>query len=535
MIKKLLIMMLLLIISMKGVNAVCIPPEEEFTSGNNKIITCDPETTTKTTKFVYPEAGNPEPVTFSNNYCEVRCKEEIAFAFPSVRRTYAGMPFSYNLVLSGARSCRAIYPDYVGFDEKYRLMVDMYMVMLGKITTGVPRTDINEDGHLNDGDYNFLRNQAATFVDIEGKKVLDLDNNGVMDSNNIVLGSLSSAIRNMKQEKDDCDGWGTPSNPSSTYEVKPTVNLTIGTSTGDVVETYEYEEITPYNSIMTHDTTTYSSCSLRDPIGVGGNREYYCVGENTYIGWTEIARVNGWFAMKEKKMVVYHGNVMAINDFVSPDLETCWAGRSYYVPLNEVTKPIPGDSSDNGYPLTLSVVGLGNNISPGPKNMSLTVNCNYQVRNLIGPQTFDYYYLRYSGRIATGAKNSLSMYLYRPIDLKDPFPNNREPGANWAGEIEEIINGKKVERSLKEKYITSTADTIQDKSPYKITLNRSNIDSIKRDNADNGYNLFENVEIGPNEFIQRYYEVISTNDREYNQEYNQEYKKKESKGERGKK
>ena len=505
--KKILMIMLLLIIFIKGVNAACNLPEEDPTPGNSKVLTCDSENT-NTTKFQYPAAGDPLVETFNNGYCVVMCREEIAFAYPSIRRTYAGMPFSYNLVLSGARTCRSTYPNYVENDEKYRLLVDMYMVLLGHIANGVPRVDINEDGARNVGDYNYVRNQASTFVDIDGKKVLDLDNNNVMDSDSVALGSLSNAIRNMKQKKDDCDGWGTAANPSSIYEVNPSVELIINTSKGDVTERYEYEEISPYNSIMTHDTTTYSSCSLVDTI-VGGRREYSCNGENTYIGWTEIARVNGWFIMGEKKMTIYEGKTMPIAEFVEPDVKTCWAGRSYYVPLAEVSKPNPANTTDNGYPMRLSVTNLGNNISSVPKDMNLTVNCWYQVRNLIGPTESDWIYDEYSEQIPAGARNSISLYLYRPIDLKDPFPNNREPGANWVGTIEEMINGKKVTSSLKERYITNEASTIQTKTLYKIKLNRSNINSIKRSNAQEGYNLFKDVEVGPNEFIRKYYEVIS--------------------------
>lgn len=503
--KKIIIMMLLMIIAIKGVNAACNPPVEDPTPGNNRTVQCDLETTAKTTKFVYPEPGEPQVIKFDNKYCVVTCKEEIVFAYPSVRRTYAGLPFSYTLNLSAQRACTATYPNYVAFDELYRELVDMYMVLLGQTYYGVPRADINHDGEKDYLDYTYVRNKIATFEDIDNNKVLDANDS-------VSIGKLSKAITNMKQKKDDCDNWGTNANPSSTYEVKPTVNLTINTSKGDVLENYEYEELVSDDPIMVPDETTYSSCVLNNST-VNGRTEYRCTSQPTYIGWTELARVNGRFVMKEKKMVTYQGNALPIDDNTDPSRETCWAGRKYYVSLTELTKPRIGDNVDQGYPLTLTVSGIGNNIENKPKTMNLTVNCFYQVRNLIGPTPDDYFYTENLSKIPAGSTNSISMYLYRTIDLNDPFPNKREPGANWVGDVEETINGRKVKMSLKEKYITSTANTIQNKSPYKITLSRSNINYIKRDTAEHGYNLFELPDDELNEFVRNYYEIITPGDR----------------------
>ena len=54
--------------------------------------------------------------------------------------------------------------------------------------------------------------------------------------------------------------------------------------------------------------------------------------------------------------------------------------------------------------------------------------------------------------------------VYRPISLTDPFPNNRIPGANWRGYVQDVIISKKID---------------YDNPEYVVTLNPQDIQSIK--------------------------------------------------------
>ncbi|MDD2625662.1 MAG: hypothetical protein PHR55_02780 [Bacilli bacterium] len=453
---KTFIFTLIMFIGITLVNAdPACEPIENNNNADNRVLTCDLEKTS-TTKFEYPVGAGNQATLFENDYCVVACKEYIAFSIPSVRRVYAGMLFGYPLNVSAERSCRATYKDYVQFDTLFRQKIDTY-------------------------------------------------NNGGLGA--LAKATLENEIYNMSNQKEDCDSWS--KNIVSKYEIDPSVSLTIQTSTGDKIENYVYEESQPYSSIMTYDDTTYASCTLLD------TPKFSCRNEKTNIGWTELARINGRYTIKEKEIELYYGKVHLEEENVAK--RSCLAGEKYYVPLTEMTKPALNDKNDNGYKLTLNAINIGNNIdNKVAKNLDLTVNCWYQVRNLISPQPGDYFYNEFIKQIPFESKNPL-FYVYRIIDLNDPFPN-RLPGANWDGEIDEIINGKEVKTTLEQKYITSTADTIRDKAPYRIELDNSRINSIKRYNAYSNYVDFdstkEKYELDRSKFIENNSSFIITKDRE---------------------
>ncbi len=513
--KVMIFLMIMLLVSIRTVKAMdCDPLEDTPAQGNanyiNRTLTCDSEKT-KTTKFEYPLGGLSEEV-FRNKLCVVACKESTVFSFPSTRRVYAGMSFGYPLNVSSERGCRGTYFDtYQDFDKTYRTLIDMYMVLDGNRINGVPKADIDKDGYYDIDDIRYVENQASKFLDIDGNKVLDLDGNGVLDNN--AIASLLRSIYNARTQKNQCDGWGTDVNLSSIYSISPTVSLRLKTSTNDVIENYEYKETAPTSRLVTYDDTTYASCTLVETM-VGANREnreLSCENKKAIVGWNQLSRVTGRYTMKEKKVILYDGKVMP-NDENTTE-KTCYAGEKYYTPLTEKTKPELDNAADTGYGMTLTVLGVGNNINSAvPKNYNLTVNCFYEVRNLLSPQEGDYYYDKFSGQFPIGSKNPI-LYLYRTIDLKSPFPGvGRVPGANWDGEVTETINGQEVKRSLVEKYITSTAETIKTKSPYLINLTNDKINTIKRynNNEKNSYTKFNLSDFEKSDFVENYYTIVET-------------------------
>lgn len=73
-------------------------------------------------------------------------------------------------------------------------------------------------------------------------------------------------------------------------------------------------------------------------------------------------------------------------------------------------------------------------------------------------------------------------YLYRPISLKDPFPNNREPGANWIGKeifITDDLYNPLLNESAEAEYIIELTPELID----KINKNTDRYNSGKNKNA----------------------------------------------------
>ena len=70
-------------------------------------------------------------------------------------------------------------------------------------------------------------------------------------------------------------------------------------------------------------------------------------------------------------------------------------------------------------------------------------------------------------------------YIYRPISLRDPFPNNRRPGYNWFGKEIYITD------DLLNPILDSTAQP-----EYVVELNQDRINEIKKNTKE--YNSIKN-------------------------------------------
>lgn len=392
--------------------AECTAPINDDQTSNDRTLTCDSKIQT-TTRYKYPESGDVE--VFNNGLCSIKCSEDLLLAIDPKRNVRAGMGFNYPLYVSGVRSCSATY-DYQAFDNNLRKLV---------------------------GERDSLTGDAKTTKENE--------------------------IRNELDKLDSCESWGNYSSPVDKtkyqkYSMNPNVTLDVETSQKVDHITYTFKQ-SNYNSTYTEDTTTYSSCDLKD------NEANACTeNTNTVTGWSETARLDGKYTIPDRYIEKYTGEVKD-----TPTDTTCDAKDIYFTSFYEYTRPTADNPTDKGYALTLTANNLGNNIKSDPSNTwNLNVNCWYTVDNLIFPQ----------GGTATGGTGSIDEnyskygntgFLYRIIDLSNPFPN-RDPGENWYGKTD---------------LITSTKNDIENKTVYEIRLNSSTISELKDYNANHKYDTFD--------------------------------------------
>lgn len=286
-------------------------------------------------------------------------------------------------------------------------------------------------------------------------------------------------ISNQLQIKDECDNWKTT---SGKYNINPNISLDIETSQNVVNIPYIYKEIDPYVPVFKEEKTPYVSCDLQD------NPRGSCIANNdTVERWTEIARIDGKYTMNDKYIELYSGDV---SEILSD--KTCKAGDTYFTSFYELTKPITGDLTDKGYFLKLKVNNLGNNIKAAGDKWSLNVDCWYALKNVLFPQgaggvgsTEDEFFAKYGG---TG-------FMYRTIDLETPFPN-REPGENWYG---------------KEELIVDTSSVIRDKVLFEINLNASYIRKTIEFNKRNSYDTFDYDEDQKSKWIEANTNIVKRN------------------------
>lgn len=270
-------------------------------------------------------------------------------------------------------------------------------------------------------------------------------------------------ITNYYTQKKECDEFVMKDGEyKNKYEFSGDVELKLETSERVLTVPYKFNEIDEYESIVINDDAPYyNACNYNET-----TRK--CDGEDsTLAGWTETARIFGKYTMNDTYLEKYTGEVKT-----SESEDTCNAKDRYFVPMNELTRPTKNDTNDNGYSLTLVAKNIGNNLVSTGQKWNLNVNCWYQVLNLMFPQsTTGKYDEKHDELGNTG-------FMYRLIDLNDPFPN-RTAGANWIG---------------KESIITSTKDIISSLSKFEINLNSSSINSIRSYNEVNGYEPF-NIEL----------------------------------------
>ena len=369
-----------------------------------------------------------EVTAIDNGVCTIKCTEELALSIDPIKKVLAGMSFSYPLYVSGERKCTATY-DYVTYNKKIKDLIKEYESLSGaaKTTKGNELTN-----------YYALRKQCDNFT-VKG------------------------------------------SDEFNEYKLDAKVKLDVETSTGvDKDIKYKFESLLDYTNTVTQDDVVYDNCQYNET-----TRKCTETGR-TITGWQETARVIGKYAMENRYLEKYTGKVLD-----KPAANTCDAEDRYFVGLNELTKPLTGDTRNQGYKLTLYAESLGDNLmrKNAPhydrSTWKLTATCYYQVKNFMYPQQESS-----TGRCIDEMCNEIGTigYMYRIIDLNDPFPD-REPGANWKG---------------KETIISSTKDRITSLERFRINLNRNSIKRVRDYNAaqgTNGYTTFDLTDMEKSKFI----------------------------------
>ena len=93
------------------------------------------------------------------------------------------------------------------------------------------------------------------------------------------------------------------------------------------------------------------------------------------------------------------------------------------------------------------------------------------------------------------------IFIYRPIDLNNPFPN-RNPGMNWYDWYNNTKNKERLESSY-------------DREQYSITLDSQKTSEIKKYNKDElnkgGYFDWKTMDDGESSFIDKYFDKKRNN------------------------
>lgn len=350
-----------------------------------------------------------EKEVLKNDVCTITCTEDIAFSIKPTQKVLAGMSFSYPLYSSGVRKCTAKY-NYKNYEDRMQKLVDEY--------------------------------KALTNTTAKNNKVKELDA--------------------LYEQKARCDGYAEAGNEyESKYSFNGEANLKVETSTNVENVTYEYKDIDEYYTNVVKDNINYYSC------GYNSSTKNCDGAQKTINGWTSTSRVYGKYTMKEVFIEKYTGEIKTTKGD-----NTCEGMDRFFVDLNEYTRPVSNDKDDNGYSLTLTATNL-NTKTINDTDWNLTVNCYYQVNNLMFPQ----------GGTNVKADENYSKYgntafQYRIVALEQPFPD-REAGANWKGNESIITSSKSI--------VFSTNNTLE---RFIINLDRAGIRKVREYNELYKYDTF---------------------------------------------
>lgn len=350
-----------------------------------------------------------EKEVLKNDVCTITCTEDIVFSIKPTQKVLAGMSFSYPLYSSGVRKCTAKY-NYKNYEDRMQKLVDEY--------------------------------KALTDTTAKNNKVKELDA--------------------LYEQKARCDGYAEAGNEyESKYSFNGEANLKVETSTNVENVTYEYKDIDEYYTNVVKDNINYYSC------GYNSSTKNCDGAQRTTNGWTSTSRVYGKYTMKEVFIEKYTGEIKTTKGD-----NTCEGMDRFFVKLNEYTRPVSNDKDDNGYSLTLTATNL-NTKTINDTDWNLTVNCYYQVNNLMFPQ----------GGTNVKADENYSKYgntafQYRIVALEEPFPD-REAGANWKGNESIITSSKSI--------VFSTNNTLE---RFIINLDRAGIRKVREYNELYKYDTF---------------------------------------------
>lgn len=290
-------------------------------------------------------------------------------------------------------------------------------------------------------------------------------------SNSTLKQSYINQITNKLLEKQECDDYYKEGKDGE-YKIDADVSFEVQNSTKIDIVDYEFYETEEFETVYEESNTSYKGCELQ-------NGTSSCVYTSKVVSeWETVDRIDGVYTVGERYIEAYTGNIK----LSSSDSKDCKICNAYVVSFYEKTKPEEGAIGDKGYTLKIVAKNLGSNISKDEDIWNLNVNCWYTVENIIFPQVGD----------QNNTKYGESGFMYRLIDLKEPFPK-RDPGDNWFG---------------KENLIT---DDVRSKIMYEINLTRGAIKLVKEDNAlnPNSYSIFDYDVNGRNAFIEKYIGIIT--------------------------
>lgn len=464
--RKFIILLLLLPVTVLGVT--CNPVKDTQTS-YDRTLTCDADESTVT--VFTTDTPKVNKVKLDNDVCKIECIEDVIYSVDPIKKVLAGTGFNYPLYVSGERRCTATYK-YTEYESEIKRLINKYNEVKNFNNT-IPLIAFD--------DSRTCTTQARNMCKLDGKNLeisgCNTPKNGkyyfTCNTSNYEEEILRTIV-NLYDDKKQCDNYvNNYKDASAKYTHNGNVSLKIETSQGDINVPYKFVEMQEYESKSIIDEEKYNSACNYNEI------TKKCDGsDKTISGWTNISRVFGKYTMDDVYLEKYTGKVKNVYSD-----KTCNAGDKYFTDFQEFSRPKSGDETDNGYKLTLVAKNIGNNLGKASPVWNLTVNCWYELENLIFPQNTpartDENYPEYGN----------TAFRYRLIDLSKPFPD-RDAGANWKGYEHLITNNL----SMLEKFV--------------ITLDRSSIGEIKEYNSVHSYDTFNLDEMEKSPFIVDNHDII---------------------------
>lgn len=133
---------------------------------------------------------------------------------------------------------------------------------------------------------------------------------------------------------------------------------------------------------------------------------------------------------------------------------------------------VPNVANNTNGNVSASVSGIGINL-----NLNYDWSCDFNILNFV--------HCAHDDCIPDSGPGSYKL-IFRPISLTEPFPNDREPGANWTDEMTEKI--------IKNNRNVSDYEVYNLEPMYTIKLTPSDIKDIRTYNNQNSYNSFDDME-----------------------------------------
>lgn len=151
---------------------------------------------------------------------------------------------------------------------------------------------------------------------------------------------------------------------------------------------------------------------------------------------------------------------------------------------NKYYTPIIWNESDNPFTVRAQITGLNmlkENSSESWENWDTNLSCEVNLYPLYGTKAYD-----------NGKESLKYVFIYRPIDLQDPFPR-RSPGMNWYDWYSSPSRQRRLETSY-------------ERLQYSITLDSKKVSDIKKYNRTaKDYLNWQGIQNGKSDFVNEYF------------------------------